>query len=667
MALFRVHAGQFCSFNVETSMFANFLYFIIALLILTLYQAPAELPFSASQALLMFLLLSVLFGVFLRRQYAGLIKKIHERDMAFLDHRYTLLVTRHSILSLFLFAVDIWALHLPAYLETHPWFKLLPTLGALLFLLVFVVYLTMVWFFSYDAHREIYRSDISRKTFVYSNAAFSVPILIPWALLFGISDVIGLLPWELPKRLLDTAYGQIGYFLFFLLIAACFAPLLIHRFWRCRPLEQGAHRQRIEALCRRAGVSYADIIYWPIFGGRMITAAVMGLVGRFRYILVTKALLSMLNTDEIDQVIAHEIGHVKRKHLLLYLLFLIGFMLVSSAIYPLSYYLFFFSNPLLSTMLAIDLDPYQWVNIIYGGLLIVSVVLYFRFIFGYFMRNFERQADLYVFSLFPSVQPLISTFGKIVHTSGQPADKPNWHHFSIQQRVDYLDRSESDPRWITHHDKKVRNSILLFLFGLIAGAVAVYQLNQFVFSQDNDQINMAIIKQYIERKAGKSPQDAPYYFLLGDFYMEAKDYKKAIDRYVQGLELNPQFELKSNILSRIGGAYFELNDHQKAADAWSQALALAPDDSENLNNLAWLMATTGDKSLYDPVKALELARKALEGKSSPHILDTYAQALFINGQIEAAIKAERQALALNPKDRRIYEDQLNKFLKALDR
>lgn len=647
-------------------MFANFLYFIIALLILTLYEAPEDLPFTGGQALLTCISLTVLFAIFIRQQYESLKKKVGRYDIGFLDHRYTLLVTRHSILSLCVFAVDIWALHLPAYLENQKWFELLPTVGALLFLLIFVAYLVMVWYFSYNAHREIYRSDISRKTFVYSNAAFSVPILIPWTLLFGISDVIGLLPWEFPKRLLDTAYGQIGYFLFFLLIAACFAPLLIHRFWRCRPLEQGAHRQRIEALCRKADVSYADIIYWPIFGGRMITAAVMGLVGRFRYILVTKALLSMLNADEIDQVIAHEIGHVKRKHLLLYLLFLIGFMLISSAIYPLSYYLFFFSNPMLSTMLAIDLDPYQWVKIIYGSLLIVSVVLYFRFIFGYFMRNFERQADLYVFSLFPSVRPLISTFGKIVHTSGQPADKPNWHHFSIQQRVDYLNRSESDPQWIAHHDKKVRNSILLFLFGLIAGTVAVYQLNQFVFSQDNDRINMAIIKQYIERKAGKSPQDAPYYFLLGDFYMEAKDYEKAIDLYVQGLQLNPQFDPKSIILSRIGSAWFELNDHQKAADAWSQALALTPDDSENLNNLAWLMATTDDKSLYDPVQALELARKALEITPSAHIWDTYAQALFINGQVNAAIEAERQALALNPKDRQIYEDQLKKFLKALD-
>jgi tetratricopeptide (TPR) repeat protein len=303
-------------------------------------------------------------------------------------------------------------------------------------------------------------------------------------------------------------------------------------------------------------------------------------------------------------------------------------------------------------------------KIIYGGLLILSVVLYFRYIFGYFMRNFERQADLYVFSLFPSVRPLISTFSKIVHSSGQPADKPNWHHFSIQQRVDYLNRSESDPRWIVRHDQKVRNSIFVFIFGLVVGALAVFQLNQFVLSQNHNSVNIAVIKHYIEKKTRNSPKDAPYYFLLGDFHMETKAYEKAIDLYVQGLQIDPQFDEKSMILSRIGSAYFALNNHAKAADAWSEALTLAPDNSENLNNLAWLKATTEDKSLYDPAQALELAQKALEIKKTPYIWDTYAQALFINGEIEAAIKAERQALALNPEERQIYEDQLAKFLEA---
>ena len=73
-------------------------------------------------------------------------------------------------------------------------------------------------------------------------------------------------------------------------------------------------RSRIENLCQKANFQYADILYWPIFGGRMITAGVMGLMKKFRYILVTKALFHSLEPEEIDAVIAHEIGHIKKKH-----------------------------------------------------------------------------------------------------------------------------------------------------------------------------------------------------------------------------------------------------------------------------------------------------------------------------------------------------------------
>ena len=88
-------------------------------------------------------------------------------------------------------------------------------------------------------------------------------------------------------------------------------------------------------------MSYADILYWPIFGGRMVTAGVMGLISRFRYILITNALFQVLNADEIDAVIAHEIGHIKKRHLLFYLLFFAGYMLLSYATFNAIYLLIF--------------------------------------------------------------------------------------------------------------------------------------------------------------------------------------------------------------------------------------------------------------------------------------------------------------------------------------
>ena len=69
----------------------------------------------------------------------------------------------------------------------------------------------------------------------------------------------------------------------------------------------------------------------------------MGLIKQFRYILVTPALLQLLEPFEIDAVIAHEIGHIKQKHLLFYLFFFIGYLILAfSALDFLTYIFIYF-------------------------------------------------------------------------------------------------------------------------------------------------------------------------------------------------------------------------------------------------------------------------------------------------------------------------------------
>ncbi|MCJ7542313.1 MAG: M48 family metallopeptidase, partial [Desulfobacterales bacterium] len=181
-------------------------------------------------------------------------------------------------MAIVLFAVDIYGLNIPSFLAGMAPFKTIPTLLALLFLLIFIIYLAIVWAFAYGPYQYLYMADISRSTYVFSNISFSIPVLLPWLFLSGIADIIQALPFETPKRFLSTTEGEVSYFLFFLLGVAIIGPALIQKFWRCKPIEDGYYRNRIEALCRRAGVAYSDILYWPIFGGKMITAGVMGLV-----------------------------------------------------------------------------------------------------------------------------------------------------------------------------------------------------------------------------------------------------------------------------------------------------------------------------------------------------------------------------------------------------
>jgi tetratricopeptide (TPR) repeat protein len=312
---------------------------------------------------------------------------------------------------------------------------------------------------------------------------------------------------------------------------------------------------------------------------------------------------------------------------LLYLLFFTGFILISYAAYPVTTYLLFFKGPILHTIKYFNLNPFNLLYTFEAVLVIVAIIIYFRFIFGYFMRNFERQADVYVFELFPTAQPLISTFDKIVASSGQPADKPNWHHFSIKQRMDYLWRCENFPEWIARHHQKVTRSIITFLVVLIGLAAAVFQLNRMISETGGRHINVADLESYLDQKEHKTVEDGALYWIIGDIHLHKGDIELAVPAY-------------------------------------RTAIKLDPNNADALNNLAWLLATSENPDLRNSREALNYARKAIALKKAPHIWDTLAEALYANGHIAEAIAAENQALQMDPGNRRIYEKQLLKFKNA---
>jgi Zn-dependent protease with chaperone function len=542
-------------------------------------------------------------------------------DFAALDAQFHSILLRQSIMAILIFAIDIYGLSLPSFFIDIPIFSIIPTLEALLFLALFVFYLALVWACAYGSYQKLYRSDISQKTYVLSNISFSVPVLLPWLLLSGFADLIKALPFEWPARFLETTEGEITYFLLFLIAVAVVGPMMIQKFWRCKPLESGEHRRRIEGLCRKAGIAYADILYWPIFGGKMITAGVMGLIKKFRYILVTPSLLRLLEPEEIDAVIAHEIGHVKRKHLIFYLLFFVGYMLLSYVTFDIILFGIVYAEPIYWLINKTGFDQTTIFSALFSLVIIIIFLIYFRFIFGFYMRNFERQADIFVYSLFDSAQPLISTLEKIASTSGQSADRPNWHHFSIRQRINYLQKCESDTRWIRHHDQKVKRSIGLYLAGILLIGIIGYQLNMGVIGS---KLNQNVLEKVIVRELQKSPDNPNLYRLMGDLYYERKEY--------QGVK-----------------------------DAYEKFLALRLDDSHVLNNLAWFYATCEDTSLRDPQRSLLLAKMAIELDRSSHVYDTLAESYFINGMNAEAIEAGEQALKLAKGNRAYYKKQLEKF------
>jgi STE24 endopeptidase len=100
-----------------------------------------------------------------------------------------------------------------------------------------------------------------------------------------------------------------GFTLFVIVMARLAPVVLLPLFFAFKPLDREALRGRLLALAARAGVPVTDVFEWQL-GDRTKkgNAALTGL-GRTRRILVSDTLLASCSDDEIEVILAHEIGH----------------------------------------------------------------------------------------------------------------------------------------------------------------------------------------------------------------------------------------------------------------------------------------------------------------------------------------------------------------------
>lgn len=130
--------------------------------------------------------------------------------------------------------------------------------------------------------------------------------------LVAVEVVYGLLRWS-PDRWWLWASGALaaGLVLLTLVVPIWLVPL----FYRLTPLEDPGLRGRILALAARMGVGAAQVAVADFSRkGRVANAAVVGL-GRTRRILVSDTLLREFPVEEVEVVLAHELGHHARGHL----------------------------------------------------------------------------------------------------------------------------------------------------------------------------------------------------------------------------------------------------------------------------------------------------------------------------------------------------------------
>ncbi|MDB5324313.1 MAG: heat shock protein HtpX [Phycisphaerales bacterium] len=169
------------------------------------------------------------------------------------------------------------------------------------------------------------------------------------------------------------------------------APELLRRIIPTQPLPPDwPLRARMEALCRRAGLRYRDILLWRT-NSSMGNAMVMGLFPQVRYIFLSDLLLETMRDEEIEAVFAHEIGHIVHRHMWWYVVVMALLMLVSAG--PLALLI----DQIPGLQISNGLTHARELELISRQEQVLTVLGLglFGLCFGFLSRRFERQADVY--------------------------------------------------------------------------------------------------------------------------------------------------------------------------------------------------------------------------------------------------------------------------------
>jgi STE24 endopeptidase len=189
-----------------------------------------------------------------------------------------------------------------------------------------------------------------------------------------------------------------------------YSKLIVPLFNKQTPLEDGSLRDKIEAYAKTVGFTLDKI--FVIDGSKRSTKAnaYFSGFGREKRITLYDTLVNDLEEDEIVAVLAHEVGHYKKKHIVFNLLATIittGFTLWLLSL--------FVSSPLLSQGLGVE-EPAFHIGLIAFGILYSPISEVTGLLMNLLSRKFEYQADNYAKNTFGSA-PLISSLKKLSSNS----------------------------------------------------------------------------------------------------------------------------------------------------------------------------------------------------------------------------------------------------------
>lgn len=288
-----------------------------------------------------------------------------------------------------------------------------PIVAISLSLLIASVGVFLLSFSQFRIDRKYKHVTATPKDYLVMNIPFYLMALVPGFALLGFKYV-------LPKFGILTAVYADGLLLIGFLFFARF-PVALRLGQRAVPITDESVLSSFSGLANKMGISHVDLysIDWKKF---KIANAFQAGPSKFS-VFVSNYLLENMTSEEVNAVMAHELAHAKRKHVLK----------ISSLV-------------LLTSIIEVDLfvvaatliHTFIWsVIAILAGFVVLFMgpQLVFRL-----QRKFELEADEIAVRTLGEGRPLVSALQKLMELNLLPADSRSRTHPSVAKRIQRIEQ-----------------------------------------------------------------------------------------------------------------------------------------------------------------------------------------------------------------------------------
>jgi STE24 endopeptidase len=236
--------------------------------------------------------------------------------------------------------------------------------------------------------------------------------------------VLGLGPREMRAIFWSRTIYPVSLLAAYIIFLYCLTPLTVGFVLKTIPLQDRALLERLHDLTLRAGVKPGKIRVWPTVDSKIAKTVVTGLF--HGHLLLTDYMMNSMTPEEIEALVAHELGHLKKRHLWERALF-------ATLWAP----LFLVFDGLAARA---HLAPLSWPYLLIA---LILFLLYFRVSIRAISRHQERQADRFVLEIGIESVTLVSALYKMARLNhiklhqGMVAEQFQTHP-SMARRIKWL-------------------------------------------------------------------------------------------------------------------------------------------------------------------------------------------------------------------------------------